>query len=105
MLTPIKATYRAALIVVALTFFLNLMSRLGDTVAVFLLPIESEFKWNRATLSTIYGLYMGAHGVGGILVGWLVDRVGPRPVYAQGCCFTPPRSFSPSLPPRRGISL
>ena len=84
MLTPIKATYRAALIVVALTFFLNLMSRLGDTFAVFLLPIESEFKWNRATLSTIYGLYMGAHGVSGILVGWLVDRVGPRPVYALG---------------------
>jgi len=79
MLTPIQATYRAALIVVALTFFLNLMSRLGDTFAVFLLPIESAFKWNRATLSTIYGLYMGAHGVGGILVGWLVDRIGPRP--------------------------
>ncbi len=84
MLTPAKATHRAALTVVALTFILNLMSRMGETFAVFLLPIETEFEWNRATLSTVYGLYMGAHGVSGILIGALVDRVGPRLVYTLG---------------------
>ena len=84
MLSPAKATHRAALAVVVLTFILNLMSRMGETFAVFLLPIEAEFEWNRATLSTVYGLYMGAHGVSGILIGALVDRVGPRLVYTLG---------------------
>ena len=55
MLSPAKATHRAALAVVVLTFILNLMSRMGETFAVFLLPIEAEFEWNRATLSTVYG--------------------------------------------------
>ena len=51
-----------AIMVVLLAFLLNLMSRIGETFAVFLLPIESEMRWNRSTLAGIYALYMGTHG-------------------------------------------
>ncbi|MEC9328627.1 MAG: MFS transporter, partial [Pseudomonadota bacterium] len=75
----------AATMVVILAFVMNLMSRgMGETFAVFLLPIESEMGWTRATLTGIYALYMGAHGLAGIVVGWFVDRVGPRAVYTGG---------------------
>lgn len=75
----------AATMVVILAFVMNLMSRgMGETFAVFLLPIESEMGWTRATLAGIYALYMGAHGLAGIVVGWFVDRVGPRAVYTGG---------------------
>ena len=52
--------------VVILAFVMNLMSRgMGETFAVFLLPIESDMGWTRATLTGIYALYMGAHGLAG----------------------------------------
>ncbi|MEE2804356.1 MAG: MFS transporter [Pseudomonadota bacterium] len=73
-----------AIMVVLLAFLLNLMSRIGETFAVFLLPIESEMRWNRSTLAGIYALYMGTHGISGIFSGWFVDRVGPRIVYTAG---------------------
>ncbi len=71
--------------VVVLAFVMNLMSRgMGETFAVFLLPIESDMGWSRATLASIYALYMGAHGLAGIVVGWFADRFGPRLVYTGG---------------------
>ena len=70
---------------VILAFVMNLMSRgMGETFAVFLLPIESDMGWTRATLTGIYALYMGAHGLAGIIVGWFADRLGPRVVYVGG---------------------
>jgi len=51
---------------------------------VFLLPIESEMGWSRTTLAGIYAIYMGAHGLAAVVIGWFVDRVGPRVVYTIG---------------------
>ena len=76
---------QAATMAVILAFVMNLMSRgMGETFAVFLLPIESDMGWTRATLTGIYALYMGAHGLAGIIVGWFADRLGPRVVYVGG---------------------
>jgi len=64
---------------------MNLLSRgIGETFAVFLLPIESEMGWSRTTLAGIYAIYMGAHGLAAVVIGWFVDRVGPRVVYTIG---------------------
>jgi MFS family permease len=64
---------------------MNLLSRgIGETFAVFLLPIESEMGWTRTTLAGIYAIYMGAHGLAAVVIGWFVDRVGPRVVYTIG---------------------
>ena len=74
-----------ATLVVILAFLMNLLSRgFGETFAVFLLPIESEMGWTRTTLAGIYAIYMGAHGLAGVVIGWFVDRVGPRIVYTIG---------------------
>ena len=67
-----------ATLVVILAFVMNILSRgIGETFAVFLLPIESEMGWTRTTLAGIYAIYMGAHGLAAVVIGWLVDRVGP----------------------------
>ena len=74
-----------ATLVVILAFVMNLLSRgIGETFAVFLLPIESEMGWTRTTLTGIYAIYMGAHGLAAVVIGWFVDRVGPRAVYTIG---------------------
>ena len=74
-----------ATLVVILAFVMNLLSRgIGETFAVFLLPIESEMGWSRTTLAGIYAIYMGAHGLAAVVIGWFVDRVGPRAVYTIG---------------------
>ena len=74
-----------ATLVVILAFVMNLLSRgIGETFAVFLLPIESEMGWTRTTLAGIYAIYMGAHGLAAVVIGWFVDRGGPRAVYTIG---------------------
>ena len=57
---------------------------LGDTYAVFLLPIEREFGWSRSQTTSVYSIYLLVHGFTAPLVGLLFDRVGPRWVYGAG---------------------
>jgi MFS family permease len=57
---------------------------LGDTYAVFLLPLEHEFGWSRSQTTGVYSLYLVVHGLTAPLVGMLFDRVGARWVYGAG---------------------
>jgi MFS family permease len=57
---------------------------LGDTYAVFLLPLEHEFGWSRSQTTGVYSVYLLVHGFTAPLVGLLFDRVGPRWVYGAG---------------------
>ncbi len=57
---------------------------LGDTYAVFLLPLEREFGWSRSETTSVYSIYLLVHGFTAPLVGLLFDRVGPRWVYGAG---------------------
>lgn len=69
----------------AACFTLNMFSRgLGDTYAVFILPLEREFGWSRSELTGVYSVYLVVHGFTAPLVGLLFDRLGPRWVYAVG---------------------
>lgn len=69
----------------AACFALNMFSRgLGDTYAVFLLPLEREFGWSRSQTTGVYSVYLLLHGFTAPLVGLLFDRVGPRWVYGAG---------------------
>jgi len=66
-------------------FALNMMGRgVGDTYTVFLLPIEQEFGWTRAQLTSVYSLYLLVSAFAAPLVGTVFDRVGPRWVYGAG---------------------
>jgi MFS family permease len=57
---------------------------LGDTYAVFLLPLERDFGWTRSELTSVYSIYLLVNGFTAPLVGLAFDRLGPRWVYGAG---------------------
>jgi MFS family permease len=57
---------------------------LGDTYAVFLVPLEREFGWTRSELTSVYSIYLLVNGFTAPLVGMVFDRLGPRWVYGAG---------------------
>jgi MFS family permease len=66
-------------------FALNMFGRgLGDTYAVFLVPLEREFGWSRSQLTGVYSIYLLVNGFTAPLVGLAFDRFGPRWVYGAG---------------------
>jgi MFS family permease len=74
-----------AVVVVVVCVVMNLLARgVSETYAVFLLPLEDEFGWRRAALTSVYSTYMLVHGLSAPLVGLLFDRLGPRLLYAGG---------------------
>ncbi len=69
----------------AACFALNMFGRgLGDTYAVFVLPLEREFGWSRSQVTSVYSVYLLVHGFTAPLVGLVFDRLGPRWVYGGG---------------------
>ena len=56
----------------------------GETFAVFLLPLSSHFSWDRASVSSIYSIYMVFLGIGSLLSGLSFDKYGPRFNYMVG---------------------
>jgi len=53
---------------------------LGDSYAVFLLPLEREYGWTRYQLTSVYSVFLLVSGFAAPLIGMLFDRVGPRRV-------------------------
>jgi len=47
---------------------------------VFFKPMSTEFGWTRAMTSGAFSLSMIVQGLGGVIVGGLTDRLGPRMV-------------------------
>ncbi len=69
----------------AACFILNMLGRgMGDTYAVFLLPLEREFGWTRSQVTGVYSAYLLVNGFTAPVVGMLFDRLGPRWVYGAG---------------------
>lgn len=69
----------------AACFLLNMLGRgMGDTYAVFLLPLERDFGWTRSEVTGVYSAYLLVNGFTAPLVGLLFDRLGPRWVYGTG---------------------
>jgi MFS family permease len=74
-----------AIAVLGACFALNMFGRgLGDTYAVFLVPLEREFGWSRSQLTGVYSIYLLVNGFTAPLVGLAFDRLGPRWVYGAG---------------------
>ena len=75
----------AALFVFAFCLVMIASSRgMGETYAIFLLPLSETFSWNRANVTSIYAIYMVAFGFGSLLSGLVFDRFGPRFNYMIG---------------------
>ena len=56
----------------------------GESFAVFLLPLSSHFSWDRASVSSIYSIYMVCLGIGSLLSGLSFDKYGSRFNYMVG---------------------
>jgi MFS family permease len=71
--------------VLATCFLLNMFGRgLGDSYAVFLVPLERQFGWSRSEVTGVYSIYLLVNGFTAPLVGLAFDRIGPRWVYGAG---------------------
>ena len=56
----------------------------GESFGVFLLPLSSHFLWDRASVASIYSIYMVCLGLGSLLSGMTFDKFGPRFNYMVG---------------------
>lgn len=78
-------TVKTAVTVLALCFFFNFVSRgVGDTYMVFLLPLQSQFGWQRSEMTSVYSMLMLVGGLASPLAGAVFERYGARVLYAGG---------------------
>lgn len=57
---------------------------MGDTYAIFLLPLSNDLGLARSEVASIYAIYVAAMGVFSPLSGYLFDKFGSRPIYLGG---------------------
>ena len=62
----------------------SLSRGMGESFGVFLLPLSDYFSWDRASVTSIYSIYMFFLGLGSLLSGILFDRYGARFNYIFG---------------------
>lgn len=80
-----QAAPARALGILALCFFFNFVARgVGDTFMVFLLPLQAQFGWQRAQVTSVYSTMMLAAGIASPFAGMVFERFGPRVLYAGG---------------------
>lgn len=76
---------RGALAVLATVTLLGLVSRgVGESFAIFLVPISQTFQVDRASLTGIYATYMLAIGLSAPVAGRVLDWLGARWCYQIG---------------------
>src|SRR6185295_7797295 len=70
---------------VAVTFVtLGLTYGIWYSYSVFLVALLRDFGWSRSVLAGAFSLFVMVHGLSGPVLGWLVERFGPRRVIATG---------------------
>ena len=57
---------------------------MGDTYAIFLLPLSNDLGLARSEVASIYAVYIAAMGAFSPLSGYLFDKFGSRPIYLGG---------------------
>ncbi len=77
--------FHYAWVIVAVTFFSLLAAQaVRAAPGIIIVPLESEFGWDRATVSLAVAFSLITFGLGGPLGGSLIDRFGPRRVILAG---------------------
>ena len=79
------AASSSSLLVLLYCLTLTSISRgTGESFGVFLLPLSTFFSWDRASVASIYSIYMVSLGFGSLLSGLSFDKFGPRFNYMVG---------------------
>ena len=77
--------FHYAWVIVAVTFVSLLAAQaVRAAPGVIIIPLESDFGWDRATVSLAVAFSLITFGLGGPLGGTLIDRFGPRRVILAG---------------------
>jgi MFS family permease len=72
-------------VIVAVAFVtMSLVSPIGTMFQLFYQALKEQFQWSHASISGIYGMHMLLNGAMSPLVGWLLDRFGPRRMMPAG---------------------
>ncbi len=71
-------------VVVGCCFLATICAGVFYTFGIFFKPLEEEFGWSAALISSIQSVYIAMGLVSGFLVGWATDRFGPRLTLACG---------------------
>lgn len=75
-----------ALLILTFCVIVTALSRgAGESFSVFLLPLSDHFTWERASVASVYSVYMVALGIGSLLAGLTFDHFGARFNYLVGC--------------------
>ena len=73
---------------IGIIFFCLIMAAIGrgmgDTYAIFLLPLSNDLGLARSEVASIYAVYIAAMGAFSPLSGYLFDKFGSRPIYLGG---------------------
>ena len=57
---------------------------MGESFGVFLLPLSDSFNWDRASVTSIYSVYMFSLGIGSLISGIIFDKFGGKFNYVLG---------------------
>jgi len=58
------------------------------SLSAFIMPLQQEFGWSRTLITSGPSIYAATSLFGQPVIGWLVDRVGPRPIGLAGIVAT-----------------
>ena len=55
--------------------------------SAYILPLQAEFGWSRASVSGVFSMVRAESGILGPLQGWLIERCGPKIMMQVGIAF------------------
>ena len=59
-------------------FMISVSRGMGESFGVFLLPLSDTFDWDRASVTSIYSVYMFSLGIGSLISGIIFDKFGGK---------------------------
>ncbi len=80
----ILASFSSLLVLLYCLTLTSISRGAGESFAVFLLPLSTHFSWDRASVASIYSIYMVCLGLGSLLSGLSFDKYGPKFNYMVG---------------------
>ncbi|KAA9007987.1 MFS transporter [Histidinibacterium aquaticum] len=81
--------YRWVIVIAAALVLGIAMGQLVNGLSVFFLPLEAEFGWSRGAVAGINSAGLVGIALGGIVMGFLADRIGVRAIVLTGAVAIP----------------
>jgi len=79
-----KIFFPSILVLIFCLFMTSFSRGMGESFGVFLLPLSHHFDWARASVTSIYSIYMFFLGLGSLLSGIAFDKFGSKFNYIFG---------------------